>query len=700
MTTKAKINSDDDDRQITPHSRRSDPVWVFDNDAPGQRERDSQIDWRELVYGEGCNLYDDGPASLLEELQAFVEIAYAAANEDNALAAGSLFGTQSALCVLTQWLASEHIESIADVDEEVSWTLIDWLESCYEEEGEFQNGGGRPRELTHSSAWRPINLLLQLYERRAGLRKLGVGCMTERPFGPDSTALSVVTETMGLKREGRLHPLPDAIALPLLKQAVRMISEPADDVLDLQDLMLRLMEGDYRESEGGYRRSNEEIVEAAQSFDFRSCAGETAPWRGPIEDVVSRTMIDGRMVELTVLQQVRRLIITVVQACVVVLQGLTGMRASELIGLEAKVFDDAGTPECLQTRLTADGSFELFELHGKVVKGRKQKTYWVIGARPAGSTYEPPTVRAVRVLGRLLSPWRSLGGRTTLLVTFSAARGLPRSESSVGGVYSTTITQWQREFCFEYLDNSTVEGSVVGGKSAYSQIRGHRWRPTFAVHVYRTDPRLVLAVADHFKHLSEVMTEQGYIGNDPAFLDAMDAARVQTVAMMLLQLTSGSAPAAGPAAKLVEKYRAELRQQMSDDDGEGSVAHAQAERFVRVNGLQIYNGQHGACLMAIMPMESRCRQMSGTQSWRNTVPDTSVRTPAVCAGCQCYLVRVEHLPYWRRAVEEHRQVLNAAQNEDQRRELRVSKNRLSLAEAIVEKLERMSNAGGQPSGQS
>ena len=686
----------DGDRSVSPHSKWSDPVWTFDNDTPGQRSRNSQIDWRQVRYGDDANLHDDGPYTLLEEFKVFIDISLDGSTGEAAIAVGSLHQVQGAMSVLSEWLASEHIDSVEDIDEEVSWTLVDWMESCYEEQEAVEDRIGRARELTHSAAWRPVNLLIQIFERRAEMRRRGVGFISERPFGPDSTALAIVTEAMGLKRQGRLHPIPDAIALPVLAQAVRMILAPADDVLELQDAVLGVMRGDYRDDHSDYRRSNHRITEAIQSFQFRACSGETAPWRGPVEDLISRTMIDGRVVELTVIQQFRRLILSVLQACVVVLQGLTGMRASELIGLEASSFDESGSPECLKTRLTADGSFEVFELHGRTVKGRRERTYWVVGARPTGSNYEPPTVRAIRVLGRLLAPWRTLGGRTTLLATFRAAKGLPRTKASVGSVYSTTLTQWQREFCFEHVDESTVDASVLGGRPLYAHVRGHRWRATFAVHLYRVDPRLVPALSDHFKHVGQVTTEHGYIGTDPALLDAMDSARVQSVAMMLLQLSSGNAQAAGPAARLVEQYRAELKQQL--EDAEGNTPLARAEAFVRVNALQIYNGQHGACLMAIMPMQSRCRQMSGTTGWFNVAPDTSVRTPGVCAGCQCYLVRPEHLPYWRRSVEEHRRVLNAARSDVERGELRVSQNRLSLAEAIVEKLERLEKAGGHSNG--
>lgn len=701
MKTKRAENSDSE-IQVSPHSKWTDRVWIFDNDVPGQRDRASQIDWQDLAYG-GGNLYDDGPAALLEELRAFTLVSLDTSSGDAAMAPGSLSQTQTAMRAFTQWASSEQIESIKEIDEETSWTMLDWLESEYEDDEESRSGVGRQRELTHSSAWRVVNLLIQIFERRTSLRGMGVASMPERPFGPGSTALAVVTECMGLKREGRLHPIPDEVALPLLTQAVRMIGAPADDVLKLQDGVFGVVPDghgiDYRDDEEAYRLANGRITEAVQSFEFRAVDGENEPWRTRVGDLATRTMLDGRTVDLDPIQQFRRLIISIVEGCVVVLQGLTGMRAGELIGLEAGDLDENGSPVCLRSRLTRDGAFQVFELHGRTTKGKKQQTYWVIGARPVGSTFEPPTVRAALVLARLLEPWRKLGGRTTLLVTFRAAKGLPRQKRSIGQVYSSTLSHWQKEFCYEHVDLTGVPDSLLQGKPAHLSIRGHRWRPTFAVYMYRVHSGLVPALTDHFKHAAQVMTESGYIGNNPSILDAMDAARVQTAAMMLLQLSSGSAPAAGPAARLVEQYRTELQQQISAGDETSGSAYAKAEKFVRIHDIRIHNGQHGACLMALMPMNSRCRQMSGTQSWMNVVPDTSVRTPSVCAGCQCYLVRLEHLPYWRKSAAEHREILRSAGTEKRRQELRVSQNRLALAEAIVTKLERIAMANEGSRGQ-
>jgi hypothetical protein len=251
-------------------------------------------------------------------------------------------------------------------------------------------------------------------------------------------------------------------------------------------------------------------------------------------------------------------------------------------------------------------------------------------------------------------------------------------------VLSGALTYWQREFAFENVDASLIPEHLRGSRGAHWHIRGHRWRPTFAIHLFRVHPKLVPAISSHFQHTAEVMTQHGYIGNDPAILDSLNAAKVQYTARVLLQMSNGWTPAAGAAAHLVEKFRSELKEQI----GQGSDAEAQAraEVFVILHDLDVWNAPHGGCLMAFMPSESRCRQMSGTAGWRNTTPDLAIRTPQICAGCKCFYVWKEHEPYWRKIQAEHAEILDAAKTDGRRAELRVSAARFSVASAFVAKL--------------
>lgn len=679
--------SSGDTRPVSPHSVWSDRVWKYNHVAPGQRDSHAQVDWGAIENLRGENLYDHGPAELLEEFRTFVD-SWINEPHESALGPGSLSGVEVTLRAMFEWMSDEHIMSVGEIDEETSWSYVDWLHGNYDVVRDDERMGGRPRELTHASAYRAINTLLKLYEQRAPMRRAGVATVPERPFGPDSTALSFVVAEMGLPRVGKLQPIPDEIALPVLTAAVAMIGRPASDVIELQSLVLKGRSGlanvDYSGGQREYRQSLKTHSETILDFQFGSDSHDCVPWREPIEATANRTMIDGREVTLSPIQQLRRLIISVVEACVVVLQGLTGMRAHEIISLEAGKLASDGSPECLISRRTSDGAFEVYLTQGITAKGERRNARWVVGARPVGTDYEPPTVRALRVLAQLLEPWRKLGGRTELLISFRAAKGLPKKASSIGKVMSGPLTFWQKEFAFEHADLSGVGAALHGEHGVHWHIRGHRWRPTFAIHLFRIHPKLVPAISSHLQHTSEVMTQHGYIGNDPSFLDAFNTARVQFTARALLQMSSGLSPAAGSAARLVDKFRDQLRQQIGDGTTEN--ARNRAEEFVVLHGLNIWNAPHGCCLMALMPDKSRCRQMSGTAGWRRITPDLAIRTPMICAGCECLYVRKEHEPYWRAVAKEYTAVLSAADSPERRAELRVSHSRFTVANAMIQRL--------------
>jgi hypothetical protein len=414
-------------QRATELSLWEDPVWRTVHTTPGQRASHAQIDWQSIKNRADENLYDHGPGMLLEQFRVFVDTWINEPQGEGPLGPGSMPSVEISLGEIYAWMSSEHLASIGEIDEELSWGLLDWLHANYEIVVDGAAVVGRRRQLTHSSAIRIVNVLIKLHEQRGPMRRAGVAVLEERPFGPNSTALAIVTEEMGLPREGKLQPIPDEIALPVLTAAFEKIGQPADDVIKLQQHALADLEGlvcyENSDDHTGYAEAMAAHNETIMGFNFSARGPSEPPWRGQIEPSVRRTMIDGREVELSPVQQLRRLIITIVEACVVTLQGLTGMRAHELISLEAGELADDGSPRCLRSRRTSDGAYEVFLVDGITAKGRRRGAHWVVGARPLGTTYEPPTVRALRVLGLLLQPWRKLATVQTLLVSFSSARG-------------------------------------------------------------------------------------------------------------------------------------------------------------------------------------------------------------------------------------------------------------------------------------
>jgi len=114
------------------------------------------------------------------------------------------------------------------------------------------------------------------------------------------------------------------------------------------------------------------------------------------------------------------------------------------MGLKAGINQETGLPSCIVLRTSRTGLNTVFYLKGLVSKIHSREMEWVIGARPADSAYMPPPVRALVVLEQLYQPWRELGERDDLIVSFTAARGLPKSKGSIGRPFSDKVSRGQK----------------------------------------------------------------------------------------------------------------------------------------------------------------------------------------------------------------------------------------------------------------
>lgn len=675
---------------VTPVSPFNQPEWKQVHKTPGQKRAGSTLDWRKVQRRDGSNLWDHGPKELLNDLMEFISSEINAPRGTERLGAGSMATMQSSLSNLIEWMHQEGLERISDIDNEMSWNYVDWLLTDYEAgQQDLKGRTGRKREMTGASAHRQVILLRKLYDCRNSMKKAGASFMTMAPFDKEQSANKVVQESMGLRRLGRLKPIPDDFFISVVSAAHGFLEDLAEDVINLQAMALDMVD-DYAvvqkdESGTDYVSYSAPLHEALRIYTFRSSTTIPIPWGLPIEGVRPYTPLDGRYVELTPIQQLRRLIVSVLRAAAILTQALTGIRAHELCSIQTEALEDDGLPTCIEREITEDGLFEVFYVAGETAKGRKTRTRWVVGARPVGDSYIPPVVQALSYAARISQPWRDLAGVKNVFLTFSASRGLPRQADSVGLLTSSTLTVWQREFMYDFVEFGRVAPSPDQKLALITGFRAHRWRPTFAQHLFRTDPRLLPAISEHFKHASEVMTIRGYIGNDPSLKIAFDAAHVQAGVDILMELTSGAQEVAGPLARLVNEHREQMKKAIRSQPGK--TLDEKATNFVKTNEIAIWNAPHGSCLMSLMPERSRCRKVVDQASWANQRPNLSVRTPSLCAGCECLYVRLDHLQYWKDSYEKYSSAMASARAEGRELEFRVIEQRMKIAEHFLGAIE-------------
>ena len=174
-------------------------------------------------------------------------------------------------------------------------------------------------------------------------------------------------------------------------------------------------------------------------------------------------------------------------ACFVVIAFATGMRLSELLSLQEG---------CCQV-VTEPGQPDLIWLHGRVFKmqgvpeGREAK--WLGG---------PLCSRAVQVLERL--------GKTTRRRAGVSHLWMPTP--TVHARHSTRDPLSQPSILRRLSDYVTMLGLKDSRGEAF-HLHAHMFRRTFARYVVRYDTTNLLALKEHFKHISLTMTDH-YVGGD------------------------------------------------------------------------------------------------------------------------------------------------------------------------------------------
>src|SRR5690606_7579821 len=94
------------------------------------------------------------------------------------------------------------------------------------------------------------------------------------------------------------------------------------------------------------------------------------------------------------------------------------------------------------------------------------------------------------------------------------------------------------------------------------QHRAHQWRVSFAQFVFRANPKLTPALRDHYKHINEMYTDVGYIGNVASQLEDLEGERIQATAQLLLGISTGKIIGAGTIAKQAKAYAEHLRREL------------------------------------------------------------------------------------------------------------------------------------------
>lgn len=529
-----------------------------------------------------------------------------------------------------------------------------------------------------------IKTLYYLYSQKNVLERSGMAPMKFKPF-PGKSSGDVVSQVVKYVIN-RIPPLPDEVATPLLQEALDWIDYKADDVLTLQELFLStrndlIMKGLSKKTIGNLLNS------LLGNFIFCRKPGVDISWRASLE-IESSVHPEHGKVSLNRIQGLRRLIMRLRDACIVIIQYMVGLRANEICAIESGWNSKENLPSCINKRYSKSGVMEMFFLKSVLSKGLDNPIAeeWLLGCRPVGSTFLPAPIRALEILEKLFRPWRLLGERKSLILSFSQSIGLPLQTSSINDFSTSELLRGLRNFIYSHVDLSNLPDRSKRNEDLkfYRDtkglcIRSHQGRKTFAAFILETRASLLKAVSQHFKHYNIAVTQGAYFSKASQLHSEMQSVAFSESVAFFAEATKGKIMA-GRMAPLIAKA-------FKSDEWENIGGYAELERkittLVHTHDLRIFFNDYGNCFIAANPLESRCHQASGSMHWSSISPNYSVRSPSICSGCGAFAIDGSHLPFWTRLEMELLSVIQGAKFDGKSREFFVLEKRLNQARKII-----------------
>jgi hypothetical protein len=379
-------------------------------------------------------------------------------------------------------------------------------------------------------------------------------------------------------------------------------------------------------------------------------------------------------------------------ACVIVVRFESGVRHGEIFTFAPGIGDD-GLPVCVEQEGSLSGAYDMFFVKGVVTKGwdHPTDTRWLLAGRVSGDKELPDAVRALEILSRVGQPWRDWttdeDASQSLLVQIGR-KGLPRDPALVVPLASEHLAEIMKDFIEEQVDLSGLD-AADDRLTEYVQTRGRsvqskQWRKTWANWMIRVDTRLLPAISQQFHHHSVVLTEEAYIGKDAMQLGLVESAAMSRAVRFMQRAMDGEPHVGGGMRRVVADGTGELQTSLKGLSGVERDLGIQTwllERDVR-----IWFSPHGKCFVGLMPGDARCHEAAGTIDFAAQSPDYKHRTPQLCAGCPCFAVDEEDLPFWTERYIENRGIWDDAVSRHLEPSYVVAGERWRQSEAVLKSL--------------
>ncbi len=604
---------------VTPFSKFQDRVWKRPVLTPGVDKNSCQINWG-LTLLDGTRLSDVQHAHRLQWCRKLTAILLNAPSDGIGPGAGSMNNIQHSFKWLVSWMVERGYQKLEEFTPSVIDEYIDDLPRFIGESLELEDG-----DISESQVAFALRILQYAWSERLALAKWGVASLIENPFY--QMGVAAYAKAIATKVRGWIQPIPDEVAIPLFNRAAWFLGAPADDVT-------RLVNG---------------FGNSPVSRCFSVLAGETLPWHVPLD----RAYWEAN--EIQPQMRLRQLFDAVRDACAISIQGITGMRISELMGIEAGLDVETGLPHGVRIEASATGLYDLFIIRtvlSKTEQGLPREVDWVLGLRPKGLTEEPLAVLALRLLNGIYQPWRKHAKTKRLFLSFHGSH-LPLKTTILTPMNSAAMRNGMKRFMERWVDLSGLPNEsahkifdndlVKWRESKGSIISSHMLRKTWAQFVFAVNPALLPAIQLQFHHLSIAMSDSGYIGNNPLLVTAMDSVATQQRNLLIFETVLGREPLAGKMGEQIEEATRDLAAKLKDLPT--SDAWQATVKFCDDKDLKIFFNPHGKCV-PLATSKMRCHNEVNTPLGLRVQPNSATRQPSLCAGCDCFVLDTRHAPFW------------------------------------------------------
>lgn len=380
-------------------------------------------------------------------------------------------------------------------------------------------------------------------------------------------------------------PLDEAVALPLIRDALAWINAHGSFVLHVAEMLSRAID-----SAVGLTRCQLHDRMGATYLELNTDP-RMAEARAAMGNEAAHTFI-----------VVRNLLTQTEGACLIVLLFLVGFRCSELVNLNA----DSIRPDVLE-----DGQ-PIYRLSGVAAKRGGLSRTWVASQ---------PVVEVVEYMTLLYARARRLTGQRALFLC-RAGGSLPRSTKTRR---LSTVSVGKRIKMFADAPHRCSSPAVV-------RLHPHVARKTFARFVVLRDKRALEALSYHFGHTHMMITDGCYVGADIELAKLMNEEARKDLAHGLEDILRSGA-LAGKASRSLQTF---MRDAQSGRYRGRRTLQSLVSKLIN-EGVQLAPCDWGYCVYS--QSLSACR---GTASG----PNEENRSPEVCAMCANFVVTEKHRLWW------------------------------------------------------